>query len=157
MRRLADDVTNRLTSPTVDANKRGNESGMSGVTTHQQSNEGYRGAVVQTMEDAGQLETRSGRMARLGHVCRKHIFKGLKFIHDSQLDVGGKLAERVRVKMEYGANDANYNVAWREWKAKAVRRFINERRSACAQSIGNAILKGKALSYCFSLYLRHFL
>jgi len=105
-----------------------------------------RAAVLQGLENKGRIETNEGRKARLGQVCRRFIFRQIKFVQEKQMAVGSSLAERVRLKMEYAEDDLEYDKAWKQWKAKAVRRFINERRSACAQSIMRAVLKGENMT-----------
>jgi len=106
---------------------------------------GFRAAVLQSLQRSGKLEQDDSFLSRLGYICRSDLFRKLKFVHPHTLRTGGPVFLRVLQKLMIAESDrsAFFDREWSDWIHKAVRRFINEKRSACAQSIMKHMLLGK--------------
>jgi len=102
----------------------------------------FRAGYMDKLHERGFLEKNDTLLARLGHVSRYDLFSQIKFVHPSLMGPDGPIAKRVRQQLGVADDNQSFSVGWLNWMHKHVRRFINEKRSACAQSIMKHILKG---------------
>jgi len=102
----------------------------------------FRTGYMGNLHERGFLEKNDTLLARLGHVSRYDLFSQIKFVHPSLMGPDGPIAKRVRQQLGVADDNQSFSVGWLNWMHRHVRRFINEKRSACAQSIMKHILKG---------------